>query len=204
MERTSCGGRSLSVARNCPYSDNEENCRYEIFTWVPRLNKCSNCERFLKKRFPNIDTSSYNIDENGNVLREVVEMKEVTYEDWQKNPTPRMMWVWNSNVENKVQAKVIYVIKSDEYPVITANDVDLFRYKHCAEIKKQRRMTNKELARWLREKPTRECKSCNRYDNFIYCYHTYFERCANEEVDDLILIREDDSEWREPLVEVEE
>ena len=23
-------------------------------------------------------------------------MKEVTYEDWQKNPTPRMMWVWNS------------------------------------------------------------------------------------------------------------
>ena len=22
-------------------------------------------------------------------------MKEVTYEDWQKNPTPRMMWVWN-------------------------------------------------------------------------------------------------------------
>ena len=22
-------------------------------------------------------------------------MKEVTYEDWQKNPTPRMMWVWD-------------------------------------------------------------------------------------------------------------
>ena len=71
MARATCGGRSLSVARNCPYSDNEENCRYGIFTWVSRLNKCSNCERFLKKRFPNIDTSSYNIDENGNVLREV-------------------------------------------------------------------------------------------------------------------------------------
>ena len=27
-------------------------------------------------------------------------MKEVTYEDWQKNPTPRMMWVWNDDVEN--------------------------------------------------------------------------------------------------------
>ena len=25
-------------------------------------------------------------------------MKEVTYEDWQKNPTPRMMWVWDSKV----------------------------------------------------------------------------------------------------------
>ena len=29
-------------------------------------------------------------------------MKEVTYEDWQKNPTPRMMWVWNDDVENEV------------------------------------------------------------------------------------------------------
>ena len=26
-------------------------------------------------------------------------MKEVTYEDWQKNPTPRMMWVWNYSVD---------------------------------------------------------------------------------------------------------
>ena len=76
-------------------------------------------------------------------------MKEVTYEDWQKNPTPREMWCWNVNVEAKVQAKVIYIIKSDEYPVITAmdNGVDLLRYKHCAEIEKQkqRRMTYKEL-----------------------------------------------------------
>ena len=24
-------------------------------------------------------------------------MKEITYEDWQKNPTPRMMWVWDNN-----------------------------------------------------------------------------------------------------------
>ena len=60
----------MSIARNCPYSDDEENCRCEIFAWQPRLNKCSTCERFLKKRFPNIDTSSYNIDENGNVLRD--------------------------------------------------------------------------------------------------------------------------------------
>ena len=30
-------------------------------------------------------------------------MKEVTYEDWQKNPTPRVMWCWNSNVADKVQ-----------------------------------------------------------------------------------------------------
>ena len=133
-------------------------------------------------------------------------MKEVTYEDWQKNPTPRMMWVWNSNVENKVQAKVIYVIKSDAYSVITLtdNDVDLLRYKHCAEIEepKTRRMTNKELSRWLREKTTREYKYltsdyiCNTFD-----YRGYVQ---DEEVHEDMRIREDDGEWREPLVEVEE
>ena len=33
-------------------------------------------------------------------------MKEVTYEDWQKNPTPRMMWVWDGNENNKNQSLV--------------------------------------------------------------------------------------------------
>lgn len=133
-------------------------------------------------------------------------MKEVTYEDWQKNPTPRMMWVWNSNVENKVQAKVIYVIKSDAYSVITLtdNDVDLLRYKHCAEIEepKTRRMTNKELSWWLSEKPHRERKFARA--PYIYTYYTYCENEQDKEILDNILIREDDGKWREPLVEVEE
>ena len=133
-------------------------------------------------------------------------MKEVTYEDWQKNPTPRVMWCWNSNVENKVQAKVIYVIKRDEYRVITLtdNDVDIIRYKHCAEIEKQRRMTKKELSRWLREKPTREFKYNNHIGCSVYSSYTYDEYSEDEEVRKDILIREDDGEWREPLVEVEE
>ena len=131
-------------------------------------------------------------------------MKEVTYKDWQKNPTPRMMWVWNKDVENKVQAKVIYVIKHDEYSVITAmdNDIDLLRYEHCAEIEKQRLMTNKELSRWLREKPTREWKY--QTSDFICSTFDYRECMQDEEVYDDIFIREDDGEWREPLVEVEE
>ena len=46
-------------------------------------------------------------------------MKEVTYEDWQKNPTPRMMWVWDSSENNKKQLKVIYISKEDiTYTVI--------------------------------------------------------------------------------------
>ena len=133
-------------------------------------------------------------------------MKEITYEDWQKNPTPRVMWCWNSNVENKVQAKVIYVIKSDAYSVITLtdNDVDLLRYKHCAEIEepKTRRMTNKELSWWLSEKPHRERKFARA--PYIYTYYTYCENEQDKEILDNILIREDDGKWREPLVEVEE
>ena len=132
-------------------------------------------------------------------------MKEVTYEDWQKNPTPRMMWVWDSSENNKKQLKVIYISKEDiTYPVIALayGDIDSSRYKHCAEIEEQRRMTNKELSRWLRGKPTREYKYltsdyiCNTFD--------YREYVQDEEVHEDMRIREDDGEWREPLVEVEE
>ena len=132
-------------------------------------------------------------------------MKEVTYKNWQKNPTPRMMWVWNSNVENKVQAKVIYVIKHKPYRVITVtdNDADIIRYSHCAEIEepKTRRMTNKELSWWLSEKPHREHKFARA--PYIFTYYTYNENEQNEEVSDNFLIRENGGEWREPLVEVE-
>ena len=131
-------------------------------------------------------------------------MKEVTYEDWQKNPTPRMMWVWDSSENNKKQLKVIYISKEDiTHPVITLayGDIDSSSYKHCAEIEepKTRRMTNKELSRWLRENPTREYKYltsdyiCNTFD-----YRGYVQ---DEEVHEDMLIREDDGEWREPLVE---
>ena len=133
-------------------------------------------------------------------------MKEVTYEDWQKNPTPRMMWVWNSEVEDKVKAKVIHILSNGVcvYPILTITDIDddYETYKHCAEIEepKTRRMTYKELSRWLREKPTREYKYLT--SNFICCDYDYREENQDKEVHEDILIREDDGEWKEPLVEV--
>lgn len=133
-------------------------------------------------------------------------MKEVTYEDWKKNPIQRLMWVWD-DVEGKVKGEVAVILRGGyNFPVITvAKDGYVCSYKHCAEIEKQRRMTNKELSRWLRKKSTRECKTLNDTgDSFVYSIHTYLERCANEEVDNHMLIREDDGEWREPLVDVEE
>ena len=129
-------------------------------------------------------------------------MKKVTYEDWQKNPIPRMMWVWDYNEEDRQQRKVVYFLNSkDPYPIvtITADESISDIYMHCAEIEKKRRMTNKELSRWLREKTTREWKYKNVY--YVYSFYSYTERNADEEVCDRVLIREDDGEWREPLVE---
>ena len=131
-------------------------------------------------------------------------MKEVTYEDWQKNPTPRMMWVWDSVGDDKKQRKVIYISELGiPYPIFALTDdkLNTEHFKRCAEIEspKRRRMTNKELSRWLREKPTREWKYKNGVT--VYGYYGYEEKCENEEVPNNILIREDD-EWREPLVDV--
>ena len=137
-------------------------------------------------------------------------MKEVTYEEWQKNPTPRMMWVWNDDFKKREKSKVVYVIKEGprRYPVrVTTNDdTDYEAYRHCAEIEepepKTRRMTHKELSRWLRENPTREFVD-SKDRELIFCHHSYYEDEASKEVPEAFLIRENDGEWREPLVEVE-
>ena len=132
-------------------------------------------------------------------------MTEVTYEDWQKNSTPREMWVWDDDyVEDKKKLKVLYISK-ETYPVVsvTLDDKHVYRYEHCAEIEKQRRMTNKELARWIREKPTRELKYSHCGDHSIHSAHEYYESSADKEVAPEWCIREDDGEWREPLIEEE-
>ena len=130
-------------------------------------------------------------------------MKEVTYEEWQKNPKPRMMWVWNDDFEEREKKKVVYVIKDDfvSCPVLAVSEEDssFCIYCCCAEIEepKTRRMTNKELSWWLSEKPHRELK----IGTYIYHDYDYEEREQDAEITDFVLIREDDGEWREPLVE---
>jgi len=134
-------------------------------------------------------------------------MKELTYEDWQKNPTPRMMWVWDVKDKDKVKRKVVYIlsgVRGRKQNVITlyTDESCTYAYAHCAEIEKQRRMTNQELAWWLREKPTREYKYLP--SDYIYSAFNYRECKQDEEVHKDTRIREDGGEWREPLVEVEE
>lgn len=130
-------------------------------------------------------------------------MKELTYEDWLKNQTPRLMWVWDSSESNKKQRKVIYFLDPKlTYPIVALSDdeISTVNFKHCAEIELKRRMTNRELACWLREKPTRECKWT--FDGCVCSVHTYNEKCENEEVHKGVVIRENDGEWKEPLIEV--
>ena len=133
-------------------------------------------------------------------------MKEINYEDWQKNPTPRMMWVWNDDFEEREKKKIVYIIKDDfvSCPVlaVSGEETSFCIWCHCAEIEepKTRRMTNKELSWWLSEKPHRELK----IGTYIYHDYDYEEREQDAEIKDFVLIREDNGEWREPLIEVEE
>lgn len=131
-------------------------------------------------------------------------MKELTYEDWQKNPTPRMMWVWDDNEKEKIKRKVIYIlsgVRGRKHNVITlyTDESCTYPYAHCAEIESQRRMTNKELSWWLSEKSHRELKM----GTYIYHDYDYEENEQDAEVTDFLLIREDDGEWKEPLTEIE-
>lgn len=138
-------------------------------------------------------------------------MKEVTYEEWQKNPKPRMMWVWNDDFEESEKRKVVYVIKDDfvNCPVlaVSGEETSFCLWCHCAEIEepKTRRMTNQELAWWLlegiREGKLRQWRRINSDTiESVPCGYT-------SEYEDLFvenkLIRENGGEWHEPLVEVE-
>ncbi len=130
-------------------------------------------------------------------------MKELNYEDWLKNPVPRNMWVWDSSVNNKKQRKVIYFLDSKlSYPIValSEDEISTDNFKHCAEIESKRRMTNKELSRWLRENPTREYMFTS--SNYIYSVFDYKDCEQDKEVRADLHIREDDGEWKEPLMEV--
>ena len=131
-------------------------------------------------------------------------MKEVTYKDWLKNPIPRMMWVWNNKEKDRIKRKVVYFIenKDTSFTVVALSQdgTTTANFKHCAEIETKRRMTYKELSRWLRENSTREYKYIT--GSYIYASFDYRENNQNLEVHESMRIRENDGEWKEPLIEV--
>lgn len=85
--------------------------------------------------------------------------------------------------------------------VIELDDVSNYRIKPQP---KTRRRTYQELSNWLRECP-QEHREFKRADSkYVYVVLGYDEDDANEEVSSDILIRRNNGEWEEPLIEVEE
>ena len=135
-------------------------------------------------------------------------MKVLTYEDWKKNPTPRIMWVWDDDIEAMEKRKVVYIMKDDlvQYPVLAVNEEDssLYMYGFCAEIEeiKTRRMTHQEMSWWLQDGIKEDKHREWSYEGMTACpYLDYRVNRADEPVNEKILIRENGGEWHEPLVE---
>ena len=80
--------------------------------------------------------------------------------------------------------------------------VDVYEYR-IKPAKKTRRMTNQELSYWLRDEPQehREIKKMGCVD--VYQQLSYMEIEADKECGD-VLIRHNNGEWEEPIIEVEE
>ena len=126
-------------------------------------------------------------------------MKEVT--EWDNNP--REMWVWGSEPERKQKEFVIWIRSDDYHPRVVTIDREehdaIMPFQHCAEIEPRRLMTNKELSRWLREKPNREWKDAI----FVHADLIYRECEEDTEVSNGIYVREGDSPWFVPFAEEE-
>lgn len=138
-------------------------------------------------------------------------MKEINYKEWQKNPKPREMWVWNNEVEEKKKERVIAVLgqKNIKHRILAIQgDYEYIkRFNHCAEIEEQktRPKTYKELAWWLQDGikagKHREWKLELEIDATIRSTMNYSEEQANDFVKN-ILVRENGGEWHKPIIEL--
>lgn len=82
----------------------------------------------------------------------------------------------------------------------TESVVDLF----FSVKKKTRRMTNQELAWWLREHQEEHREFRFKVDTSVFSTYTYKESSCNCPCEEGILIRSNGGEWREPENEIKE
>lgn len=104
----------------------------------------------------------------------------------------------------------IVALVSNNVDVEDANEYKINGYKDWGydgdvlvlkEPVKQRRMTNMELSKWLREKPE-EFREVTNQHNLIGSNHIYSEDDKNMAVRPDIMIRSNYGEWKEPLIEI--
>lgn len=77
------------------------------------------------------------------------------------------------------------------------SDYDLFIEEEIGP----RRMTNQELAWWLRSSPEEHREFMITEDGAIFDSHIYYVDEANEPVKNGVVIRKNGGEWQEPLIE---
>lgn len=134
------------------------------------------------------------------------DVKEVTA--WDNRP--RYMWVWD-NANRSDMEKAFVFFRMPEYvnavfPVYarTEDGTGYDRFKHCADIlqkpdKLAHRLTYRELALWLSEKPDREWKYND--STTVRGFFSYEEGEEDKPVPYTIYVREGDSNWRMPVKE---
>lgn len=123
---------------------------------------------------------------------------------------------------NKNSVRILdYNLKSVDTPIVAAVMEDtyehVFQYKingkhECKSLYEfdlfieeeveTRRMTNQELAWWLRDCPEEHREVCRVDEDTIYSRYIYRKCDANEEVPEFARIRKNGGEWQEPLIEI--
>ncbi len=111
---------------------------------------------------------------------------------------PKEMFVWDYDPGCLLRADVLAIVNGREngYPVITKTGT----YRHCAEITKPRRATNRELSKWLAKghgEYTNTGCSASSYSTYAYLFDSEVSEVSNN-----ILVRKwDDVGWHEPTVD---
>lgn len=67
---------------------------------------------------------------------------------------------------------------------------------------KTRRMTNQELADWMRDCPEEHREWKMKGDSMVLVNPEYYEEDAHVECDEDILVRRNHGEWEEPIIKV--
>ena len=136
-----------------------------------------------------------------------IELKQITTS--QIFDPPKEMLVWNYVDSTPFKMPVHAIVASKTFPVI-AEEGD---YQYCAEIPeapKPRRVTNRELSKWLAKGHGERrvlFKGHGEYTNTLCCStsyitYEYFLDSAESEVSENILVRKwDDVDWHEPTVD---
>ena len=117
----------------------------------------------------------------------VIELKEVT--EPQIFIPPKKMLVWD-RYGDEVELEVYAITTRKDFPVICENTA----WRHCAEIPEQKKVTNRELARWVAE-GNGEIKN----ENSVCPNWNYWVEKENKAISDRLLVRKwDETEWHKP------